>query len=179
MTTVEEHGVNAKALESSIPASRSVARQQVTVDQLSDRTWLLASPDLVPVSVRQTPTEVHIVLAAPSAEPSWPSLGSASTRPVPVPLRPLRIDIEARTAHLDGHRLSLPRLEFDLLAHFVRYPHHVHTREQLMASVWPTGYSRPRTVDVHVARLRRRLGPVWRDTIATVFGVGYKYSPAA
>ncbi|WP_439654100.1 winged helix-turn-helix domain-containing protein [Streptacidiphilus melanogenes] len=57
-------------------------------------------------------------------------------------------------------------------------PLRVFTREQLLECVWgvaPVGGER--TVDVHVLRLRRKLGPDFRQMIATVRGVGYKYDP--
>ncbi len=103
--------------------------------------------------------------------------------PAPAPVRllgrgRLRLDPGRRTAAVDGHELDLTFLEFELLAHLVAHPFQVLSRRQLLASVWgqsePMG---PRTVDVHVARLRRKLGPL-RDAIATVRRIGYSYQPA-
>lgn len=91
----------------------------------------------------------------------------------------VRIDTARHVAELDGRELDLTYLEFTLLAHLVRYPHQVHSREQLMAAVW--GYDHigdGRTVDVHVARLRGKLGAAHRRRIVTVRRVGYKYVPA-
>lgn len=118
--------------------------------------------------------EVHIILAPAgeeSSRPAEPTAGQA--RP-----EQIRIDTAARTVFIRGRQLDLPRLEFDLLAHLVLHPQRAFTREQLMAAVWPSCQSSSRTVDVHIARLRRRLGPGLRDTISTVFGIGYKYLPA-
>ncbi|OEU86180.1 hypothetical protein DB35_09660 [Streptomyces abyssalis] len=89
----------------------------------------------------------------------------------------LRVDTERHTAQADGEQLSLTYLEFELLAHLLANPHRVHTRGHLVATLW--GYSHVgdgRTVDVHIARLRRKLGR-FRDTIVTVRRVGYKYEP--
>ncbi|WP_327297197.1 MULTISPECIES: winged helix-turn-helix domain-containing protein [unclassified Streptomyces] len=97
----------------------------------------------------------------------------------PEPLTdPIQVDHGARTVHVAGRQLELPKLEFDLLAYFISRPLHVHTRHRLIAAIWPDSAGSERTVDVHVARLRRRLGPQYRKAIATVVGVGYKYVPA-
>lgn len=90
----------------------------------------------------------------------------------------IRVDRDRRTAHVDGRELDLTYLEFSLLAHLVAHPRTVHTREALMARIW--GYDHigdGRTVDVHVARLRRKLGAAHRARIVTVRRVGYKYLP--
>ncbi|MFF5184723.1 winged helix-turn-helix domain-containing protein [Streptomyces sp. NPDC000345] len=104
-------------------------------------------------------------------------------QPVPVPdtgsADPLvRIDPVQRTAEVDGRELDLTYLEFELLAHLVAHPNRVHTRDQLVTTVWGYGHvGDGRTVDVHVARLRRKLGAEHRRTIQTVRRVGYKYTP--
>jgi Transcriptional regulatory protein, C terminal len=90
----------------------------------------------------------------------------------------VHIDAARHVAQVDGHELDLTYLEFALLAHLVRYPHQVHSREQLMVGIW--GYDHigdGRTVDVHIARLRRKLGTAHRHRIVTVRRVGYKYVP--
>jgi DNA-binding response OmpR family regulator len=92
---------------------------------------------------------------------------------------PLVVDPLRRAATAGGHPLALTRLEFDLLAHLVREPLRVFTRDQLLATVWGLpAIGNGRAVDVHIVRLRRKLGPGFRDVIATVRGVGYKYDPA-
>ncbi|GAB2962557.1 winged helix-turn-helix domain-containing protein [Streptomyces heilongjiangensis] len=90
----------------------------------------------------------------------------------------VRVDPARRVAELDGRELDLTYLEFGLLAHLVLHPHQVHSRERLMAGIW--GYDHigdGRTVDVHIARLRRKLGGAHRHRIVTVRRVGYKYVP--
>ena len=90
----------------------------------------------------------------------------------------MRIDTVRRTAEVDGRQLDLTYLEFELLAHLVAHPHRVHTRDQLVTTVWGYGHvGDGRTVDVHVARLRRKLGAEHRGAIQTVRRVGYKYAP--
>lgn len=91
---------------------------------------------------------------------------------------PVRIDATRRTASVGGVALDLTYLEFELLAHLVAHPHRVHTRDQLVTTVWGYGHvGDGRTVDVHVARLRRKLGAEYRRSIQTVRRVGYKYTP--
>ena len=83
-----------------------------------------------------------------------------------------------RTAEVDGRPLDLTYLEFELLAHLVAHPGRVHTRDQLVTTVWGYGHvGDGRTVDVHIARLRRKLGVEHRQAIQTVRRVGYKYTP--
>lgn len=92
--------------------------------------------------------------------------------------RLVRVDTAQRVAHVDGRELDLTYLEFELFAHLVAHPGRVHTRDQLVSTVWGYGHvGDGRTVDVHVARLRRKLGAEHRGAIQTVRRVGYKYVP--
>lgn len=86
----------------------------------------------------------------------------------------LVIDEHTYTARLaDGH-LDLTYKEYELLRFLVRHVEHVHTREQLLDEVWGADYrGGTRTVDVHVRRLRMKLGDYGR-VIVTVRNVGYK-----
>ncbi|MBV2156538.1 winged helix-turn-helix domain-containing protein [Kitasatospora sp. SUK 42] len=107
--------------------------------------------------------------------------------PAPKPTGPTRggdpdtglvVNPEQRTVTLDGQQLDLPYLEFELLAHLVGNPLRVHSRRQLMETVWgrpDTGDTR--TIATHIARIRRKLGPGHREAIATVRQIGYKYDP--
>ncbi|MFD7452473.1 winged helix-turn-helix domain-containing protein [Kitasatospora sp. NPDC059827] len=106
--------------------------------------------------------------------------GAAQTavRPVRPAGRGIAVDAERRNAYVDGRLLDLTYLEFELLAHLTEHPQRVHTRDHLVSAVWGYGHvGDGRTVDVHVARLRRKLGPAYRDSIVTVRRVGYKYTP--
>jgi DNA-binding response OmpR family regulator len=84
----------------------------------------------------------------------------------------VRLDADRRRVRAGDADVELTATEFDLLAHLMRAPGRVFSREQLLAAVW--GYpssSGTRTVDVHVAQLRSKLGP--SGPIRTVRGVGY------
>ncbi len=89
----------------------------------------------------------------------------------------LSVDPGSREASFEGQRLSLTPLEFDLLSFLVRHPGRVLSREELLRKVW--GYDflgETRTVDVHVRRLRMKLGET-HPLIETVTGAGYKFVP--
>ncbi len=104
----------------------------------------------------------------------------AAARPVRPAGRGISVDTERRNAYVDGQLLDLTYLEFELLAHLTEHPQRVHTRDHLVSAVWGYGHvGDGRTVDVHVARLRRKLGVAYRESIVTVRRVGYKYTPVA
>ncbi|MEU9077285.1 winged helix-turn-helix domain-containing protein [Kitasatospora sp. NPDC048538] len=118
--------------------------------------------------------------AGPSATVPGPAPAPAGARPVRPAGRGITVDTERRNAYVDGRLLDLTYLEFELLAHLTEHPQRVHTRDHLVSAVWGYGHvGDGRTVDVHVARLRRKLGPAYRETIVTVRRVGYKYTPGA
>ncbi|HEY5660053.1 MAG TPA: response regulator transcription factor [Gaiellaceae bacterium] len=85
----------------------------------------------------------------------------------------LEVDLRARRATLAGRELELTQKEFDLLAALARDPGAVLSRRRLLEEVWDTSwYGSSKTIDVHVAALRRKLGdPSW---IETVRGVGFR-----
>ena len=84
----------------------------------------------------------------------------------------VRIEVDRRRAHAGGAEVALTSTEFDLLTHLMRAPGRVFTREQLLSAVWGyTASAGTRTVDVHVAQLRAKLGPA--SPLRTVRGVGY------
>jgi two-component system phosphate regulon response regulator PhoB len=86
----------------------------------------------------------------------------------------LEIDPAAREARYEGRVLELTLREFDLLAFFARHPGRVLSRDELLRKVWGYHYvGETRTVDVHVRRLRQKLGDQER-VIETVTGAGYK-----
>ncbi|MFI9274517.1 winged helix-turn-helix domain-containing protein [Kitasatospora sp. NPDC052896] len=126
-------------------------------------------------------------VALPATGPAAPSPAprpvSPPAEPGPSRLQPLAalvIDDGQRTAVLEGRRLDLTYMEFELLTHLAAHPLQVLTRRQLMSSVWGQGVpTDTRTVNTHVARLRRKLGPAYRSVITTVRQVGYKFDPEA
>ncbi|HET9073521.1 MAG TPA: response regulator transcription factor [Solirubrobacteraceae bacterium] len=90
----------------------------------------------------------------------------------PLRLGLVELDEEARRVTADGEEVDLTRREFDLLAALLRDPDRVHTREALLEQVWGSTYLQSKTVDVHIAGLRRKLGDA--VTISSLRGVGYR-----
>ncbi|MFE6911628.1 winged helix-turn-helix domain-containing protein [Streptomyces erythrochromogenes] len=180
---------------------RAVDRDEVArvVDFLPPgATWLPAPQHTLPALPGQPPMVGYLVLVPADQQPPIafaPQAVAAPVQPVPgartepaATAAPapaagqgdalIRIDAAQRIAEVDGRVLDLTYLEFELLAHLVQHPHRVHSRDQLVTTVWGYGHvGDGRTVDVHVARLRRKLGGAHRGAIQTVRRVGYKYAP--
>ena len=147
-------------------------------------TLLPAPPHTLPKLPGRPPMVGYLVLVPADQQPALPPF----TAPDDTPDReepegddsPVRVDTTRRTAEVDGRPLDLTYLEFELLSHLVAHPHRVHTRDQLVTTVWGYGHvGDGRTVDVHIARLRRKLGAEHRGAIRTVRRVGYKYVPTS
>jgi len=88
----------------------------------------------------------------------------------------LRIDAAARRVWVDGQEVELTSTEFDLLKALAEHRGHVLSREQLLEQVWGQNFfGEIRVVDVHLGRVRQKLGP--HHAIVTVRGVGYRFEP--
>lgn len=88
-----------------------------------------------------------------------------------------KINKDTREVYLDGVEIhNLTPKEFDLLSFFIQHPRQVFTREQLLDKVWGYQYyGDERTVDVHVKKLRKKIGTIEQPFIHTVWGIGYKF----
>jgi DNA-binding response OmpR family regulator len=104
----------------------------------------------------------------------------------PEPPRPSRViawagavvNLDARTATVDGEPVVLTRYELDLLAYLVQRPGRAIPRAQLARhALGPLDDRGERTVDSHLARIRKKLGPAAAAAIATVWGIGYRFDP--
>jgi DNA-binding response OmpR family regulator len=97
-----------------------------------------------------------------------------------VRLGPLAIDTETYRVTAAGRPLDLTFKEFELLRFLAQHPGRVFTRPGLLREVWGYDfYGGTRTVDVHIRRLRAKLGPEHEHLIETVRGVGYRASAEA
>lgn len=86
----------------------------------------------------------------------------------------LLIDRTSYTVKLNGKEISLPKKEFELLFFLAQNPNKVFTRDDLLQNIWGADvYVLSRTVDVHIRKVREKIG---EDCIATVKGVGYKFN---
>ena len=87
------------------------------------------------------------------------------------------IDESSYTARLKGNVLDLTFKEFELLKYLAQHPGRVFTRAQLLQEIWGYDYfGGTRTVDVHIRRLRSKLGPEFEAIIGTVRNVGYRFT---
>ncbi|NES30074.1 winged helix family transcriptional regulator [Micromonospora terminaliae] len=108
-----------------------------------------------------------------AAPPEPPAPPAAAEEPGTV-----RILTGTRRVRHDGAEVTLTRIEYDLLLFLAEHPRRVFTRLQLLANVWGYEHAVARTVDVHVRRLRAKLGD---DTplVTTVYGIGYRLADEA
>ena len=119
---------------------------------------------------------VGYVIATPAATPA-----GKSAEPDPA----LLLDHAQRRAWIEGREILLTSQEFELLAFLAVHPGTVFTRAELVERVWHSTLAqdgRPvardsRTVDVHVSRVRRKLGPRHGRCLITEYRVGYQYRP--
>ena len=121
-----------------------------------------------PFSPRELVARVRSVLRRAAGGPAGDVLEVGATR----------VDVPRRRVWTDGGEVALTSTEFDLLAALMRRPGQVFERAQLLSMVW--GYEAAagtRTVDVHIAQLRAKLGP--SSPIRTVRGVGYSADRSA
>lgn len=125
--------------------------------------WLL--PDAMPAEV-----ETRLRLLVDRATTGHTSRSSS--------IGELHIDEDTYVVRLRGRPLDLTFREFELLKYLANNPGRVFTRGQLLQEVWGYDYyGGTRTVDVHIRRLRAKLGPEYEQFIGTVRGVGYKLDP--
>ncbi|PWI10204.1 DNA-binding response regulator [Streptomyces sp. NWU339] len=131
-----------------------------------------------PFGVRELIARIRAVTRRTGASP-FPSPGPAAApevaQPAPGPqlLGPLEINRRTRQVRLEGSEIAVTPREFDLLAYLAQDPGTVYSRQQIMDSVWDPHFFGPtKTLDAHVAALRRKLGDAaW---ITTARGVGFR-----
>lgn len=126
-----------------------------------------------PVSIRELKARVKAVLRrthndAPAAH-AEKELGDV------VEFETLQVNQVSKTVMLDGEKVSLTKLEFELLNLFLRKRNKVFEREELLRICWPSDtYVLDRTVDVNITRLRKKIGRYGKH-IKTRFGYGYTF----
>jgi DNA-binding response OmpR family regulator len=120
--------------------------------------------------------EARLRLALGRAAQALATSGSGAGEAEEIRSGDLSIDEGTYTARVGGRVLDLTFKEFELLKYLAQHPGRVFTRAQLLQEVWGYDYfGGTRTVDVHVRRLRAKLGPDRESLIGTVRNVGYKF----
>ena len=122
-----------------------------------------------PFNPREVVARVKAILRRTDREPT--------TEPKTLNVGDLEIDARRRAVHIAGAPIELRRKEFDLLYAMAQQPEIVLSREQLLEQVWGYDfYGETRTVDVHIATLRKKLAESTVE-IETVIGIGYRLMP--
>jgi two-component system phosphate regulon response regulator PhoB len=104
------------------------------------------------------------------------------TESPPPEIGPFRLDRTARRVFLGEREISLTSTEFNLLEYFLMHPGRAYSRDQLLQAVWgESRYVTPRTVDVHIRRLREQIEeqPDSPRYLTTVRGFGYRFEEPA
>ncbi|WP_146360993.1 winged helix-turn-helix transcriptional regulator [Arthrobacter yangruifuii] len=143
---------------------------------------ILTEGGMAAVSPNWLADDVILDSAGPAEVEARLRLASARGRDAEAPSTEIRasgvvIDEASYTARINGTALNLTYKEFELLKYLAQHPGRVFTRDQLLHEVWGYDYyGGTRTVDVHVRRLRAKLGPDHETLIGTVRNVGYRFT---
>ncbi|WP_305847277.1 winged helix-turn-helix domain-containing protein, partial [Micromonospora sp. KC207] len=131
-----------------------------------------------PSARRPHPVEFRPAAADPAGpRPTAPRVFAAAPPPPEDPDE-VRILAASRVVRRGARVIPLTRIEFDLLYFLAAHPRRVFTRPQLLSNVWGYEHAVARTVDVHVRRLRAKLGSTI-PMVTTVYGVGYRLADEA
>jgi hypothetical protein len=157
-------------------------------DRLAGEGWEMASPggadavrELKQRGIDVRGTDVPILMLKPRQESTRPQAPLAKT-PGVHQIGSLRVDLGKARVERDGVEVTIPGKQFQLLRYFLEHPGKTITREELLDAVWGhSGRRSTRTVDVHVAWLRKKLEPNPRFPryISTIYGMGYRFLPVA
>jgi len=158
---------------SSVPIIMLTARD----DELDKVVGLeLGADDYVtkPFSIREFRSRTRALLRRARAPRHEPQGGPGSE----ISVDGLTIDLPCRSVEMNGRRVQLTYVEFELLARLAAHPGRVYSRRMLLEALWGSADFRdPRTIDVHVRHLREKLEPDSRNPeyILTVRSVGYRF----
>ena len=134
-----------------------------------------------PFSIRELQARVRAILRRVALDAQAGATSAASqgavVPPAPGPIirGALRVDVANHTASVADEEIELTPKEYDLLVLLASHPGRAFSREFLLQTLWGYDYDGfDRTVDTHIVRLRKKLGPMG-EQIATVWGVGYRF----
>lgn len=126
-----------------------------------------------PLSMKEVKARVKAVLRRTNSVQAPPPTTPQETKANEIRYEGIVLNIDSKSASLDGLELSLTKLEFELLVLFLQHPGKVLTREDLLNKCWPKDvYVLDRTVDVNITRLRKKIGRYGKQ-IKTRIGYGY------
>lgn len=164
-----------------LAGARTMARLFTTSGSTIPLLLVLAESGLAAISAEWGLSDVIVETAGVAEfEARIRLLASAAANDGLISAGGIEIDEAAYSAVKEGEPLDLTYTEFELLKYLVQHPGRVFSREHLLADVWGYDYyGGTRTVDVHVRRLRAKLGPEHEALIGTVRNVGYRFSPDA
>jgi DNA-binding response OmpR family regulator len=166
-----------------LPAVRSLCRLLETTGNTSPVILITTEGGLAAVTQEWGLTDVLLVDASPAEIEVRIRLATTKVEAAnnfesagEIKAGELSIDESTYSAKLRGRILDLTYKEFELLKFLAQHPGRVFSRDQLLREVWGYDYfGGTRTVDVHVRRLRAKLGPENENLIGTVRNVGYRY----
>ena len=122
-----------------------------------------------PIKPRVLKSRIKALLRRKDFEP-----GRVGGRAKIIRIHDLEIIMDEYVVKKNGERIPLPRKEFELFSYLAGRPGKVFSREDLLARIWDNLHVTDRTVDVHVRKLREKIGSRY---IVTIKGVGYKFLP--
>jgi DNA-binding response OmpR family regulator len=166
-----------------LPAVRSLCRLLETTGNTSPVILITTEGGLAAVNqewgltdvllVDASPAEIEVRIRLATTKAEAPNAFESTSE---IKAGELSIDESTYSAKLRGRTLDLTFKEFELLKFLAQHPGRVFSRDQLLREVWGYDYfGGTRTVDVHVRRLRAKLGPENENLIGTVRNVGYRY----
>lgn len=170
-----------------LPAVRSLCRLLETTGNTTPLILITTEGGLAAVNHEWGITDVILESSSPAEIEARIRLAvgrqfveAASTHNGEIRAGELAIDENSYTAKLRGRTLDLTFKEFELLKFLAQHPGRVFSRDHLLQEVWGYDYfGGTRTVDVHIRRLRAKLGPENESLIGTVRNVGYRYVTVA
>lgn len=122
----------------------------------------------IPINSAELDTRIRFAL--------WKTQGIRAPREQVSLVEGLRLNLATYEVYIDNRRIDLTYKEFELLKFFVNHPRRVFSRPELLEQVWESDYfGGTRTVDVHIRRLRAKLGSRVGNMIKTVRNVGYRF----
>jgi DNA-binding response OmpR family regulator len=125
--------------------------------------------------LRRVALDATEIEGVPAATVEGGTEGTMPPAPPPIVRGALRVDLADRVATLDGVPLDLTLKEYDLLVLLASHPGRAFSRDFLLERLWGDDYEGfDRTVDTHIMRLRKKLGPLG-EKVVTVWGVGYRF----